>query len=180
MSGCLFLCAFHVLSPFALDMSSCRGKTYCKSFTVLRVFELWEAGFYKETASLTFPQFGLPFWRGWQCDIWGVTDYHERLTYSTIPLLRLFLVPSVLYPCEVCVNQISVWAKIPIPLFTLNLAPIALPPPLNPSPLQSASQSRCSSPVHLQQGAGSQLQLVALSVWPHHAVSDTTTHEVHL
>ena len=105
MSGCLFLCAFYVLSPFAFDMSNCGGRTYDKSLTVLWVFELWEAGFCAEPASLTFPQSGLPCGEG-DCNLWLETDYHERLTFSA--LLCLFLVPSLLYPCEVCFNQISV------------------------------------------------------------------------
>lgn len=138
MSGCLFLCAFHVLSPFAFDMSNCRGKTYCKSFGVLWVFVIWEAGF----CSLNLPPWPSP--PRVVClaervmmsdDMWWVTDYHERLTYSTIPLLRLFLVPSVLYPREVCVNQMSAWAKIPVPLFAHSFALTTLPPPLTPSPL---------------------------------------------
>lgn len=53
-----------MLSHFAFDMSNCRGKTCCKSFTVLWVLGLWEAGFFSEPASLTFAQSGLPCGEG--------------------------------------------------------------------------------------------------------------------
>lgn len=56
------------------------------------------------------------------------------LTYSTIPLLCVFLSPVCCNLVRFCVNQMSVWAKITIPVFTLNLALIALPPPLTPRP----------------------------------------------
>lgn len=59
MSGHLFLCAFHVLLPFAFDMSNSRGKTYCKSLAVPWLSELWEADFCSHPASLTFSQSGL-------------------------------------------------------------------------------------------------------------------------
>lgn len=132
VSGCLFLCAFHVISPFAFDMSNCSGKTWCESLTVLWVFLALGGRFLHWTCLPDLPSEWFALRRGWQWDIWWGTDYHERLTY-TIPLLCLFLVPNVPYPCEVCVYRISVWAKSPIPLFTLNLALIA-PTPSSPYP----------------------------------------------
>lgn len=63
-------------------------------------------------------QSGLPCGEGDNEIFDRVTDYHQRSTYSTIPLLRLFL---VLYPHEVCVNKMS--------LFAVNLSLIAQPPP---------------------------------------------------
>lgn len=72
-----------------------------------------------------------------------LSQYINLLYHPTTPP---FLVPSVLYP-DVCLNQ-----NPNTPSILLNS------PYLHLSPLQSASQSRCSSPVHLQQGAGSHLQ----------------------
>lgn len=64
--------------------------------------------------------------------IWWAADYHQRLIYSTIPLLHLFLSPLCCILVRFCVNQMSVWATIPILVLNLNLALIALPPPLTP------------------------------------------------
>lgn len=176
MSGCLFLCAFHVLPPFAFDMSNCRGKTHCKSFSVLWVSWALGGRFLQWTCLPDLPSewFCLAERAATRYISW-VTDYHGRLTYSTVPLLCLFLSPVCCILVRFSVNQMSVWAKIPTPL---NLALITLPPPLAPSPLQSASQSRCSSPAHPP--AGGRIPPSAVSDWPHHAVYDTTTHEVHL
>lgn len=152
-SGCLFLCAFHVLLPFAFDMSNSRGKTCCKSLPVPWVSKLWEADFCSQPASLTFSQSGFLCW---QRDVWWAADYHKRLSYSTIPCLRPFSSPVCLYSCEVlcypddCLSQ--------NPSASLHCQILPLLPYLHLSPLQSASQSRCSSPAHLQQGAGSHLQ----------------------
>lgn len=63
-----FFVLFMCFLPFAFDMLMCRGKTL---FTVLGVFELWEAGFCSEPASLTFSESDLP------CGEGGNKIYHE-------------------------------------------------------------------------------------------------------
>lgn len=54
-----FFVLFMCFLPFAFDMSNCRGKTCCKSLTVLRGVQLLEAGFCSRPASPNFPQSGL-------------------------------------------------------------------------------------------------------------------------
>lgn len=157
----LFTC-FH---PLLFDMSNCRGKTYCKSFTVLWGFRALGDGSLQRAClpDLLSEWFVSRRVATMRC---AISDWLSReidLLYHPTPLP--FLVPTVPYPREVCVNKMSVWAKIPIPRFTLNLPFITQPPPLIPSPLQSASQSRCSSPVHLQQGAGSHFQPRSCVCW---------------
>ena len=128
-----FSCAF---SPFFfflffffcfLTLSNCRGKTHCKSFTVpWGVF--WASGgrlCCSEPASPTCPHSGLPCGGGWQWDIWWVTDHRPPPHPSVCCII-----------VRLCVNQMSVWATIPMPVFALNLPPIALPPPLpHPPPV---------------------------------------------
>lgn len=131
-----------MLLPFAFDVSNSRGK----SFTVLwgGVRPPLRVACLVERVTMRY----------------GVSDRLSRdfnLLYHPTPLP--FLAPGrAVSTWGFCVNPMSVRAKTTKPVVTLNLALIALPPPLAPSPLQSASQSRCSSPAHLQQGAGSHLQ----------------------
>lgn len=134
----LFLCAFHVLSPFAF--ANCRGK----SFTVLWVVGLLGGGFLQWTRLPDLPSEWFALWRGWQRDIWWVIDDCEWLTYSAIPLLLTpFLVPQcAVYPCEVCVNQMSVWAKIQIPLSPYLSPPYSQPLRVDVAVLSTSSRGQ--------------------------------------
>ena len=137
VSGFCFICDLHLLFCYFfyfsffffcfLTLSNCRGKTHCKSFTVpWGVF--WASGgrlCCSEPASPTCPQSGLPCGGGWQWDIWWVTDHRPPPHPSVCCII-----------VRLCVNQMSVWATIPMPVFALNLPPIALPPPLpHPPPV---------------------------------------------
>lgn len=129
-----FFVLFMWFHPLLLTCQTVAGRHNVSHLLYCGFFWALGGRFLHWTCPPDLPSEWFALWRGWQWDIWWGTDFHERLTY-TIPLLCLFLVPGVLYPCEVCVYRISVWAKFPIPLFTLNLALIAPPPPfLSPHP----------------------------------------------
>lgn len=90
-----FFVLFTCSHPLLLTCQTVEGRhtvshlLYCGSFWALggRFFSC------SEPASLTCSQSGLPCGEGDNEIFDRVTDYHEISTYSTIPLLRLFLVP---------------------------------------------------------------------------------------
>lgn len=116
--SCAFSPPFFFVFLFLLfDMSNCRGKTYCKSFyCTVGCFLSFGRQVLLQWTCLPdlFSQSGLPCGGGWQWDIWWVTDHRPP------PRPHLSVCCIIV---RLCVNQMSVWAIIPMPVFALDLPP---------------------------------------------------------
>lgn len=123
----IFVCqvvCFFVLSmcfrPLLLTCQTVEGRHTVSHLLYWWCFWALGGGFLQWTRLPDLPSEWFALWRAWQWDNWRVTDYNERLT---TPLLRLFLSPECCILVRFCVNQMSVWAKIQIPVFSLSLGP---------------------------------------------------------
>lgn len=140
-----FFVLFMCFLPFAFDMSNCRGKTRCKVTYCTAGCSAFGGRLLQSTCLPKLPSKWFVSWRGWHR--WWVADYHGRLNYSTLPLFT--------FSCPHC--AVSLWG------FVLIISHSEKKKKsdhhlTSRHPSSLASQSRCSSPAHIQQGAGSHLQ----------------------